>query len=53
MYGKYMVEDIMHMRKWLCTRPLLGGEGPGNEARPSSTQQVACLCIIWPLLGFN
>ena len=43
MYGKYVLRyftnplktgDIYAHAQTVCTRPLLGGEGPGNEAKP-------------------
>ena len=37
-YGN--ITDFAHAQA-VCTRPLLGGEGPGNEARSHNMQQTS------------
>ena len=53
MYGKYMLLVFYESHKnWeyyahaqtVCTRPLLGGEGPGDEAIDVSSIEAHNLC---------
>ena len=52
MYGKYTL-FYESPKNWgyyahaqtVCTRPLLGGEGPGDEASPGQVGGVDLMCV--------
>ena len=59
MYDKYMLfyespknwGYYMHVQT-VCTRPLLGGEGPGDEATQTATQQCNDRGFAFTLLDY-